>query len=52
MAAPKMNITFFYHKLDTKYLFIQKFFRKKCFPRKALKTVLRAHLTILGKERI
>ncbi len=43
----KMNITFFYRKLDAKYFYVKKFFCKpQYFLRKLQKTVLAAHLTI------
>ncbi len=45
--TPKMNITFFYHKLGTTYFYVKQFFRKKQnFPRKRQNTVLVVHLII------
>ncbi len=49
---PKVNITFFNHKLDAKYFHVKQFFRKKqYFLKKLTKTVLGAPLTIFRKRR-
>ncbi len=49
--TPKMNITFFYQKLDAEYFFIRQFFRKKQYFRRKLQKLFWGRIWQFFRER-